>query len=90
MKTQTEDVKRIGSAASFGPGCRVRVDSSSTYKGRYGTITEVNGMPDRWFVAIDDDDQFAEVSFYAGELVLIIPENDLGDGSPDTNTQPSQ
>ena len=60
---------------SFGPGCRVRVDSSSTYKGRYGTITEANGMTGRWFVAIDDDN-FAEVSFYARELVIIIPENE--------------
>lgn len=60
---------------SFGPGCRVRVDSSSTYKGRYGTITEANGMPGRWFVAIDDDN-FSEVSFYARELAMIITEND--------------
>lgn len=62
---------------SFGPGCRVKVGSrsSSTYQGRYGTITEANGMPDRWFVAIDDDDRFAEVSFYARELIYIPEDN---------------
>lgn len=57
--------------SSFAPGCRVKVVSGSTYKGRYGTITEANGMPDRWFVAIDDDELYDEVSFYAIELAYI-------------------
>ncbi len=64
--------------SSFAPGCRVKVDSSSFYKGRYGTITASNGMPNRWFVAIDDDDDFAEVSFYARELIYISEDNDQG------------
>lgn len=61
--------------SALGPGCRVKVDSCSAYKGRYGTITEANGMTERWFVAIDDDDRFAEVSFYAWELIYIPSDN---------------
>ena len=57
--------------SSFGPGCRVKVVSISTYKGRYGTITQANGMPDRWFVAIDDESRFESISFYAIELADI-------------------
>ena len=64
-------IEKKSQCSSFGPGCRVKVNSSSTYKGRYGTITEANGMLDRWFVAIDDDDCFSEVSFYARELIYI-------------------
>lgn len=61
--------------SSFAPGCRVKVVSMSTYKGRYGTIIESNGMPDRWFVAIDDDEHFESLSFYAIELTYIPLDN---------------
>lgn len=54
--------------SNIGSGCRVRIVSASTYKDRYGTVVAENGMPSRWFVTIDDDEQFAEVSFYAWEL----------------------
>ena len=50
----------------------------STYKGRYGTIIEPNGMPDRWFVAIDGDEEYDEVSFYANELAYIPLDNEQG------------
>lgn len=53
------------------PGARVRVIADSAYRGRCGTVRSRNEAAERWMVAIDDDREFSEVSFYRHELEIL-------------------